>query len=364
MAWPAIIAALGGSLIGAAGNYLSNKAAHEDSLDAQRESNAFNAEQAGINRGFLSAEAEKDRQFQWKSEMNAREFNSPAAQMARLRNAGINPYLAEGISTGEGSSLAGSNVAGGSAASSATPPQRHGLDYSSVIAGGIQSYAQMKQAENQTKLMDSQSELYSKQAIGYDIQNQYAHSKALMELLQNRANIELTMKSGEEKNRLLALYDLQIKKFNATFNDEVEGVKLRNNLVEAQTSAQNAAAELSKHGIKLQESQIAQLSAEIDKIYQDVRESVSRVSLNGVLEKQHIQGTKNMVDQQVNMVFDRILTKTQIQQLLHKFPYVLDDLKSGIIEKLYRGSGFQVGPFDFHFQPNGANDYFDNSYHD
>lgn len=109
MIWPLALAVLGGSVIGAAGQ----QSANETNVELARETNAFNAEQAQLNRSFQE-----------------RMSNTEARRrVADLEAAGLNPALAYSQSAGTPS---------GSTASGVRPEVQNAL---APIASGVQSTA-------------------------------------------------------------------------------------------------------------------------------------------------------------------------------------------------------------------------------
>lgn len=135
---------------------------------------AYNANQAKINRQFNAAEAEKNRQFELDMWNKANKFNSPLAQVQRLQEANLNPYLMYG----EGASgMATAGVpAGGQAASSA---MSH-LDLNSAFQLALQA----RSVEADVKLKEAQARAAEAsagktEAESYDLQNKMYLLKAL-----------------------------------------------------------------------------------------------------------------------------------------------------------------------------------------
>lgn len=128
---------------------------------AQKESNKRNQEENERNRQFSAEQAQLDRNFQaeqaqlafdrsskfaidsWERE---NKYNSPKAQIERLRDAGINPNVFSGDNTGGSIS----------AVSSSVPNGAHGVPPSSLPNHPI-SYANPIMEQAQTRLMNAQA---------------------------------------------------------------------------------------------------------------------------------------------------------------------------------------------------------------
>lgn len=98
-------------LFGAFGS-LFNKLTGAGTTGAERETMAYNSQEAAYNRSFQSAEAEKARQWQ---EDFYNQYESPAAKMRQYEEAGLNPALMYGGATGASSVPSTSAPSGGSA---------------------------------------------------------------------------------------------------------------------------------------------------------------------------------------------------------------------------------------------------------
>lgn len=118
--------------------------------------NEWNAQQAAINREWQTSE--RDAQNQWTLEQWNREneYNSPAAQRARLEEAGYNPYMngLDGNTAGTGVTSAGvSGVGNPTAEMPNQVPAAFSMDFSS-IGDAINSYYQNQLLANQAKGKD------------------------------------------------------------------------------------------------------------------------------------------------------------------------------------------------------------------
>lgn len=210
---PAIIeggsAVLGSALGGIFGNKSQNSA-NAANLQINRENNAFN-ERMMNKQDALNYEA-------WKRQ---NEYNTPSAQVQRLKEAGLNPYLmmSNGNQIGTASSQNSSSMA-----SASGNPNMQAYDPSSGIANGVNAiggaianYISMKKAESEISKMNFENKLLEQQIISMSKDNEY---KSLMndEMLRG-FKFDNYKKSAEYENQLWSNRYQQ-----ETFNSDV-GIK-------------------------------------------------------------------------------------------------------------------------------------------
>ena len=129
------------------------KAYNKGQKEIAQMNNEWNAEQAAINREWQTSE--RDAQNQWTLEQWNREneYNSPAAQRARLEEAGYNPYMngLDGNSSGVGVTSSGvSGVGNPTAQMPNQVPETFQMDFNS-IGDAINSYYSNQLLANQAK---------------------------------------------------------------------------------------------------------------------------------------------------------------------------------------------------------------------
>lgn len=129
------------------------KAYNKGQKEIAQMNNEWNAEQAAINREWQTSE--RDAQNQWTLEQWNREneYNSPAAQRARLEEAGYNPYMngLDGNSSGIGVTSSGvSGVGNPTAQMPNQVPETFQMDFNS-IGDAINSYYSNQLLANQAK---------------------------------------------------------------------------------------------------------------------------------------------------------------------------------------------------------------------
>ena len=150
------IAGLLGSGISGGMSRHAAKAYNKGQKEIAQMNNEWNAQQAAINREWQTSE--RDAQNQWTLEQwnREKEYNSPAAQRARLEEAGYNPYMngLDGNTAGTGVTSAGvSGVGNPTAEMPNQVPAAFSMDFSS-IGNAINSYYQNQLLANQAKGKD------------------------------------------------------------------------------------------------------------------------------------------------------------------------------------------------------------------
>lgn len=129
------------------------KAYNKGQKEIAQMNNEWNAQQAAINREWQTSE--RDAQNQWTLEQWNREneYNSPAAQRARLEEAGYNPYMngLDGNSSGTGVTSSGvSGVGNPTAEMPNQVPETFQMSFNS-IGDAINSYYSNQLLANQAK---------------------------------------------------------------------------------------------------------------------------------------------------------------------------------------------------------------------
>lgn len=152
----AIVSGISGLLGSGISGGMSKRAAkayNKGQKEIAQMNNEWNAQQAAINREWQTSE--RDAQNQWTLEQWNREneYNSPAAQRARLEEAGYNPYMngLDGNSSGVGVTSSGvSGVGNPTAQMPNQVPETFRMDFNS-IGDAINSYYSNQLLANQAK---------------------------------------------------------------------------------------------------------------------------------------------------------------------------------------------------------------------
>ena len=335
-----------GNVLGFVGNERTNAA----NLKIAREQMAFNSD-----------EAKKQRDWQSQQTAIQNEFNSPAAQKARLQAAGINPYLAD-ISTGTGSA-----ASGGSAASAPTAPQMRPFDFVGAASG---LGASILQAASVNKT-NAEADVIRKQGVGLEIENQFAYQKQQMGILESIGRLRESLSRSNVNDEQRKYVSQQIKDLQQqydwnkeTWESRKSQIEKQNNLLESQkelalrdASLRSAQILATQEGVRLSKSQQASLA-------QGIRESVQKMAL--------LASQKNLTDNEAKVKAREnaklYLEMVGISNQNALFPKLARKLESEIYSN-YKNhiSGFSMGgdvipsdyyenggfiPKGFHLEPN------------
>lgn len=251
--------------------YSSNEAdiARKFTTSERLASQAFNADQAAINRSFQRNMYEKqlqDNLLQWQREnaeydrrlKSQRDYESPSALRARYEQAGINPALAmaDGSSMGNIGSVGNMSMPSSPAGDSASSSSHPGSVASTPVVGGSMS-----------DLLSPISALQSiAQMHGIIIDNKYREAEHLKQL-DNLAS------QTEHNKALSSFFKQQTDEMMKTFKD-----RYRKGSSEA-----DLAAELVKESVAKQELLAA------DKAGRDLANKMAEIDLKNLPEKTKLQ---------------------------------------------------------------------------
>lgn len=253
------------AFIGAAaaigGSVMKNRA-----IDRQIAAQASENEKA---RHYNSALAAKQNQWnieQWRRE-NA--YNTPAAQMARMKAAGLNPDLAYGQQ----------NLAAASpemTAGAESPIQDMSvLGQKSTIGDIASQFAQSRLASAQAKLAESQASKVDKEAQGIDISNNWLPTLLSGQASVNKATVKEKLSSSNLSDKQIELVSEQV----VQMKQAVEESKVRISDIQSQISDRTFQQAMSRLRYDLDRTKI---SAEVRKLLASAdldRSTIDRISL-------------------------------------------------------------------------------------
>lgn len=147
---------------------------------AEREQNAFNAEQASIDRAFQSAEAEKARNWQ---EQQYLQYNSPSALVRQYADAGINPALIAGGNM----PAASTSTAAPSGAAAAGSGNGSPIDFVTAIIDFFKLGSEIKKTQAETENIKENTEKTKTETNWIDRLNDLGLRKGESEISLNDA---------------------------------------------------------------------------------------------------------------------------------------------------------------------------------
>lgn len=216
--------------------------------------NKYNERQAELQRDWNEQMMNKQNAFSLDMWNKTNAYNSPSAQVQRLRDAGLNP-LFYGLD--------------GSSANSFQSAQALGYDRSSMspmsnpVSSGLDAYTQMKSLQKDIELKDAQIDKLSADSSSVKLDNEFKDKtmdarvesvnlgnsltkenieKVKSEKSQIEANIRKTIAETENEFARKLLIDAQTNVAKAQEKEIIELLPYKKLLSEAQTEAQKAAA--------------------------------------------------------------------------------------------------------------------------
>lgn len=252
-----------GSLITGIGGLFSSGINAAQSLMAQREANKGNMElaryqnEANVN---LWREQNAEAIKQW--ERN-NDYNSPTSQLARYRDAGLNPMLIYG----SGSSVAGNSSSPASIGqaphqerATLNPAVMPDLELGKHLGSAANMYMQGKLAENQISIGAAQAENLKSQSALNALKGLRERALTEKEVLGNKITKE-------------------------TYDDIVYGRRADNRIKDAQERQLGTSADLNESNIAVNAARIDELQSRLGlnaahaaSLYQDIVESAERVA--------------------------------------------------------------------------------------
>ena len=188
---------------------------------SQNSANRTNLKIAQMNNEFNERMMQKQMDYNTDMWNKQNEYNTASAQVQRLKEAGLNPYLMMSNGSQIGSA---SSVNSPSLASASGNPNIQAYDPSNSIASGVNAiggaianYISMKKAESEISKMNFENKLLEQQIISMSKDNEY---KSLMNVEMLRGfKFDNYQKSAEYENQLWSNRYQQ-----ETFNSDV-GIK-------------------------------------------------------------------------------------------------------------------------------------------
>ena len=146
------VASIASSLIGGGFSAYGANEANQTNLEISQQNNAFNAQQAELNRSFQQASADKQMAFQ--KEQSGSVFQRAVSDMSA---AGLNPMLA--VSQGGNPSMGGSSAGGSSASAASVPQMLNRFGAFNNTGDALRNASEIARVQAETKLRDQEYEI-------------------------------------------------------------------------------------------------------------------------------------------------------------------------------------------------------------
>lgn len=197
------------------------------------------------------------------------EYNTPLAQMQRLKEAGLNPNLMYGQGTTGNSSVP------------AKAEGRNPTQYNMGIMESMQMYQQARLNEQQRQLQKSQTELNHAQAqkVQAETANTQAQTQNTNETMQfNRESRPKILQKYDLENQSISLSNENLNKINAKIEADINQIKANTNLTARQTEV--AKASLGKIMIESQNALKQGQSIDLNNVEQRFKNDLWRKGIN------------------------------------------------------------------------------------
>lgn len=236
------LATLGSAVIGGIASIFNTSSTNSSNAKSVRETNSANLRINQLNNEYNANEAVKNRNWQEQmynkmfanADYMTQKYNTPAAQAASYRDAGLNPALMMNGASGSAMNIGG--VPSGSTASASSTPSMQAahyepIDYSSLSSPIIEA---LKMANNQSSV-EADVRKSNAEAEGIEIENQTKNTRNLEAL----ENLKADTKSKGIQNAINVV-EQTIKE--QTLDAAIARPALENSALEAQANVNNMQA--------------------------------------------------------------------------------------------------------------------------
>lgn len=337
----AFIPAITAAAIGALGSIGSSIFGGSSSAKSTRNTNATNLAIARETNNTNIKLANAQNQWNLEQWQRENEYNSPSAQMARLRAAGINPYLAEGVTTGTADSL---NSADLSVAQN--PPTLQPYDYMPLangVSSALSSYTAGLNQAAQTEGMNLQNQLsaatmamrisqLAKDNNFKDLENS-AKGLALQQTLDTYSDVVKQVRA-ETVRRQLTNFSIQLDNESKSMDNQIKrdyGFKLAEaELEKVREERQRILMEtitgyqLANSTVRLNDAQINHISAQIAQGWANIR---INQQMADIAQQNANSNTLNALTNQANGVQSGLESNARISEIQAKLPQLVAEAK-------------------------------------
>lgn len=289
------LGAIGGSAISAIGNFFTNKS-------NQKAQNALFDKQAAFSK------SEREAQQNWIEQMYEKNnaYNSPAAQMQRFKEAGLNPDLIYG-------QLGDSTASSPSPASQASTPSAGAFTNVNPLQGFGDTLSGLSMQQAQIEAIKAQTGKTNAETKQLNIQNEALPDSLRQQLSNMFEQGKLTAKEIEEKNVQIQQIEANIKSIYQGIENAKANLALANGELDFQKLRQameTEAFQANMRGLALKydidKQQLAQMQALLPRLLKEKDLSIQQLSNQIYLSSQEVEYQKGYGD---SLIHDRYMSE-------------------------------------------------------
>lgn len=289
------LGAIGGSAISAIGNFFTNKS-------NQKAQNALFDKQAAFSK------SEREAQQNWIEQMYEKNnaYNSPAAQMQRFKEAGLNPDLIYG-------QLGDSTASSPSPASQASTPSAGAFTNVNPLQGFGDTLSGLSMQQAQIEAIKAQTGKTNAETKQLNIQNEALPDSLRQQLSNMVEQGKLTAKEIEEKNVQIQQIEANTKSIYQGIENAKANLALANGELDFQKLRQameTEAFQANMRGLALKydidKQQLAQMQALLPRLLKEKDLSIQQLSNQVYLSSQEVEYQKGYGD---SLMHDRYMSE-------------------------------------------------------
>lgn len=306
------IAGVGTSVAGAVVNRRASREANDTNMDIAQMNNEFNERMMDKQQQYAVENYERQWRDSLRNQWDLIEYNTPANQAQRFREAGINPYL---VMSGNNFGVATASAGGTYSSPSAPTASQVQVQPETIDLGGVSdSIAQFASLADQ--LMTSRSERFYKDSLTSQVNEE-------LKTLNARRLAELNNMVAEtrDSNARAALTELQANAFNQ--QNQLDVMQKQANIIQTRAQTRQILIESSIDYLQLQSMP--------DRIKLELAEMTSRIGLNNATADLMESNKKladfeihNMMQDYMNKLLDNELKGYDVAQVKEWFKHLED----------------------------------------
>lgn len=340
-------------LLGGIGSIISGS----QQVNAQREANKANLQIAQMNNEFNERMVDKQQQYNVENWQRQADYDSASQQVARFREAGINPYLAMtgGASAGMSSGINGTTPAVADTSGTQMPVDYSGYSRAAeLITNSLQNAVSLDlaQSSNRADIAKKRAETESIQ-LNNDYFRKAAYYRLAQEIWQSKRpkyekRMMMSMILGNEASA--EWQSRQNELFDVTYNDHVNELRIRNQVGASQAAVNWLEREIRKEGLpyvapRLQ-IELAEAASRVYANYQaaGLSAAVAKNATADYMFKTYGDSVKSWKRSDWRKLSDAMFRETHYRSMTEQLNYY-----KGYVPNVNAGISTPLGGFNFGF---------------